>query len=55
MQLYKIFIMIVKNNYHFYHYSTYLSLLSYQQENVDVNFNVNESIEVCLCEVNKTS
>ena len=57
MQLYKIFIMIVKNYYHYYRYLTYLSLLfiTYLQENVDVNFNVNESIEVCLCEVNKTS
>ena len=57
MQLYKIFIMIVKNYYHYYRYLTYLSLLfiTYLQENVDVNFNVNERFEVCLCEVNKTS
>ena len=38
----------VKNYYHYYHYLTYLSLSSYQQENGDVNFNVNESIEVCI-------
>ena len=29
MQLYKKFIIIVKNYYHYYHYLTYLALLSY--------------------------